>query len=365
MKEIRKIIELYDDFAQEGTACGLATVVNIEASSYRRIGARMLVGTDGRFTGGISGGCLEGDALRRARAAIYQGKPSIQYYDTLEGEDEVIGIGLGCNGRIGVVFTPIDAEDHHHPIRSLRSILDTRKTEILCQYIAGPAFSRLAGRLFTAANWQELGIDSLELHRAAEASLQRRRSIVTTLADQNGESAELLFEAVRPTLHLVVIGDGYDVSPLLHQANLLGWRTTQIGRERKLTAEIRAAANRTLDVSAIDQVHVDKATAVVLMSHDYRLDEKMLRHFQVSTPAYLGVLGPRKRLEKLNKENPDLGLLEQTKLFGPVGLDIGAENPEEIAVAVVAEILSVFRDRAGGFLRERPGTIHARTSASA
>ena len=131
MKEIRRILKEYDqiDFSTEKVA--LASVVNVEESSYRRIGARMLVRSNGMWTGGISGGCLERDALKRSQMAIFKNETTRVVYDTMDDDENQIGIGLGCNGRIEVVFTPIDKENPNNELEQLRGILEADKPALM------------------------------------------------------------------------------------------------------------------------------------------------------------------------------------------------------------------------------------------
>ncbi|MBB4077635.1 xanthine/CO dehydrogenase XdhC/CoxF family maturation factor [Lewinella aquimaris] len=349
MKEIRNIVELYDKFRLDGTACALATVVSVEGSSYRRIGARLLVGADGRYTGGISGGCLEGDALRRAQRAIYQGMPSKRVYDTLEGEDREIGIGLGCNGRIEVLFVPLDFGNSNNQIEILRVRLDTRVPLLLVQTVTVPAGEALDGKL------QEVPLHSVDLPLG--------RSRVHGYTDASGRRYERLYELLRPELHLIVVGDNYDIPPLVTTALHLGWKISVIGQRRKFTATLSSVARKLYDYGEASALTVDEYTAVACMSHDFDRDTQMIEHFLPQSPPYLGILGPRKRTIKLDgvlRQNGELRLLDYNCLYSPIGLDIGAETPEEIAMSVVAEIISVFRDRSGASLRHRPGTIHQR-----
>ena len=348
MKEIRNIVALYDSFRSTGTACALATVVRIEGSSYRRIGARLLVGADGRYTGGISGGCLEGDALRRAQRAIHAGAPSKRVYDTLDGEDREIGIGLGCNGRIEVLFVPLDFADPNNQVEVLRERVGTREPLLLVQTVTVPAGQSLTGAL------RELPFGSVELKRG--------RSEVKITTDQNG-TTERLFEVLRPELRLVVVGDNYDVLPMVTTAHYLGWRIQVIGLKRKFSTALAALVDGLYDYSEAEQLQVDDWTAVACMSHDFVRDRAMVEYFLPQRPPYLGLLGPRKRALKMDAElrqHTSLRLLDFENLYTPIGLDIGAETPEEIAAAVVAEIIAVFRGRVGESLRERGGTIHAR-----
>ncbi len=349
MKEIRNIITLYDQLHGQATPCALATVVAVEGSSYRRIGARLLVGADGRYTGGISGGCLEGDALRRAQQAIHQHRPSKRIYDTLDGEDREIGIGLGCNGRIEVLFVPLDYADPDNQVEVLRARKDIREPVILRQTVTAPAGERLDGRL------REVPPD--------EVALRYGRSTVVDHTDQAGRTWQHLYERLRPELHLIVVGDNYDILPLVTTVRHLGWRTSVIGTRRKFNSELGAAADALYDYSQAATLSLDDYTGIACMSHDFYRDKQMVELFLPRGPRYLGLLGPRKRTTKMDGElrtESGLDLLGYDRLHSPIGLDIGAETPEEISVSVVAEIISVFRERTGSPLRDRAGTIHAR-----
>ncbi|HZX58426.1 MAG TPA: XdhC family protein, partial [Mucilaginibacter sp.] len=132
MKEIKAIINAYDKLDKKAVRAALATVVRVEGSSYRRTGARMLVTDDGVWVGGISGGCLEGDALKRARLAIAKSEASLITYDTTDDDAYQIGVGLGCNGIIDVLFTPLDFQNKNNPVEVLKSCVEAnRQTHIL------------------------------------------------------------------------------------------------------------------------------------------------------------------------------------------------------------------------------------------
>ena len=360
MQEIDRILEHYDALKAAGTPAALATVVHVEQSSYRRIGARLLVAADGTYVGGISGGCLEGDALKRARLTIHDGRPRSQVYDTTDGEDQVIGIGLGCEGRIEVLFLPLDYDDPENEVELLRSVPHRRHPSQLLRFLdEAPGIPR--GRVLTADPARKIeeltGTPAIWTSEKMAAILATGRSKVIELPT----GQRLLCEVLQPRMHLVLTGYNYDIPATLQQARTLGWRTTVVAPRRKLTRQITSLADRTLDYSEVHQVSLDAATAVALMSHDYDWDREMVRHFLPRRPAYFGMLGPRKRMLKMHDEVAAGGidLAGYPQLHSPVGLDIGATGPEEIAVSLCAEILAVFRGRDGRYLRQRVGTIHA------
>lgn len=367
MKEIRNIIHSYDttDWSKEQAA--LATVVNVEASAYRRIGARMFVRSSGNWIGGISGGCLEGDALRRAQAAIFKNNPSVVVYDTMDDDDHQIGVGLGCNGRIEVLFTPIDPKDPENPVEVLRKLVESRTPSILVQAVAAPAEEGLLnGRLFDARD-VELMTDFFALRpetiqEAVQKIKARKKSKVYTLQNARGRALELLFEWLRPEMRLFVVGDNYDVNAFAGISEALGWELHLIGTLRKFDKSLFRIARSIQSYDEVSQLKPDPYTAVILMSHDYKWDMKMVQYFLPLKPVYLGMLGPKKRMEKMHDElqetYPEIDLAGYLRLFSPVGLDIGAESPEEIALSIASEIVSIFRGREGGSLRRRQGPIH-------
>jgi len=131
MKELKEIVSAYEEAEKEGKQAALATVVHLDGSAYRRPGARMLVTEDGKLTGAISGGCLEGDALRKAQLVMVQKKPMLVTYDTTDEDDAKLGVGLGCNGVISILIEPVNAEDKNNPIAFLKAILLKRQAAVL------------------------------------------------------------------------------------------------------------------------------------------------------------------------------------------------------------------------------------------
>lgn len=366
MKEIRRIIHLYDQLKADGTPAALAIVVNVAESSYRRIGARLLVATDGRYVGGISGGCLEGDALRRARAAILSGKPAVHTYDTLDGEDAVIGIGLGCEGRIEVLFVPLNYADADNEVETLRELTDIRSPRLLLRLLNAYPGRSFYANLFTPDDlrpiWHRTQMEEKNVRALLNDVLRSGRSRVREFPGEREFLNKLLVEVLHPEIHLVLTGTNYDIPPTLAAGRNLGWRTTVIGAQRKFTKAITGLADQVLDYSEADKIQPDTATAVVLMSHDFDWDQRMVRYFLPLRPVYFGMLGPKKRAAKMDEilREDGLDLLGYPNLYSPVGLDVGAETPEEIAASLTAEIIAVFRGRAGGMLREREATIHGR-----
>jgi xanthine dehydrogenase accessory factor len=364
MKEIRKIIKAYDALDPQMDKVALASVVNVEESSYRRIGARMLVMSNGVWEGGISGGCLEGDALKRSQKAIFKNEPSRVVYDTMDDDDNQIGVGLGCNGRIEVLFTPIDFNDTHNEIEQLRQIAPSKTPSLMLKLIDTREDHPLLGKsyLLTEEELKEeyFGIAKATLQEHIAYTLKKRKNQVFNCASKTGANQRILIEFIRPETQLVLVGDNYDVNAFVGIAQELGWDITILCRRRKLSKAVYQVAKAVYEYEDADQIPINDYTAVVLMTHDYNWDKRLLPLFHAKQPAYLGMLGPKKRMRKMQAELPHIDLEDTDFFFSPVGLEIGAESPEEIALAVAAEIIAHLRGKEGKSLRYKEGTIHER-----
>jgi len=364
LKEIRNIIKFYENIVCSKEKLALASVVNVEESSYRRIGARMLISANGNWIGGISGGCLEGDALKRAQLAIFQNKPSRVTYDTMDDDSNQIGVGLGCNGRLDVLFVPIDRDKKDNPISLLKQIVKNKKPSVLLKIIESKDNETLLGAtILVEENDSEIkfcALSSDQLQNAVQNTRIKRRPQVLELNNDRREPLKILIEYLRPETKLIIVGDNYDVIAMLGIAKELGWETYIVGRKKKMSKAVFHKTKAVFEYEEIDDVPTDEYTAFVLMSHDYEWDKKLLPKILKRKPEYLGVLGPRKRMIKMQEEL-GINIMDKYTFFhSPMGLDIGAESPEEIALSIAAEITAKFRQRDGQFLKLRTKPIHDR-----
>lgn len=360
MKEIRTIINQYDSIDHSKERVALASVVQVEASAYRRIGARMLVQSSGVWTGGISGGCLEGDALRRSQKAIFENKVSTVVYDTMEDDNHQIGVGLGCNGRIEVLLTPIDPADPNNEIEILRKIKDDSEPNLIVKIVehVDKSLKGITHLVKNKVNLEDIaGVNKDELAEKLTEVKDRRKAKLYSFEED--DEVKILIEFLRPETHLVIAGDNYDIYAMLGIAKQLGWKSTVLGKAKKLTKQVYQDAKQVLDYSEIDKVAINEYTAIILMSHDYNHDLALLEKLLDSNAAYLGILGPKKRFEKLQGDmDRDMSALHF--IHSPTGLEIGAESPEEIALSICAEIVAKMRNKTGGSLHLKQEPIHER-----
>jgi xanthine dehydrogenase accessory factor len=372
LKEIRTIIDVYDKINKSDVGAALATVVKVEGSSYRRTGARMLVQDDGMWTGGISGGCLEGDALNKARLAIINSRASVVTYDTTQADEHEIGVGLGCNGIIEVLFTPLDFNDKNNPVEVLKTCMNrSRETHLLINIIElkGEWANVNAGQVIPYYAPKDLDIfgDSELKKILADIITHQIESGVSAphvLFTENGKKCSVFVEVLFPEIQLILMGHQYDVYPLASLAQEMGWRVTIASSPLKIKSGVM---KRTINICKYEQLNelpIDKETAILLMSHDYKTDKMNLSRALLTEAGYIGMLGPRVRAEKifneLGNEGSRVADEEMERIYGPAGLDIGATSPEEIALSLLAEIKTAFSGRDGGFLRLRKTTIHER-----
>ncbi len=341
MKEIRSIISKYEQFKKTGTKMALATVVNVEYSSYRRSGARMLITEDGNWVGGISGGCLEGDTLKKAMYAIHKNEAVKVTYDTRDDDPNQIGIGLGCNGLIDVLIVPISNEENN-PIEILKQIVDRRKPSILITSLKNGDTEDFTHKKINNPQLNE------EINKV-ETNAQSRKIEI-----DNGYFVEYL----PPEITLFVFGKNYDVIPLAQIASDIGWKIKVIANPLKVTKQIFDLADEIIHPSK-NTMAVDDYSVALLMSHDYKTDKENLTKLQTYNLKYIGLLGPKSRKEKmLNELQNESITIRHDNIYGPMGIDTGATTPEEIAISIVAEIRACFSNRDGGRLRDREKSIH-------
>lgn len=359
MKELRNIftqLEGMDDTRH----VGLATVVKVNGSSYRNVGAKMLVTGNGRWTGGLSGGCLEGDALRKMRHVIETGISMTHTYDTSKADGGPIGAALGCNGIIDVLFEPF--VQNATLFARLRENLKNRKTSVIGYVFSVHAegMSRFCSKfLFDGELRTHMMQHVTPAVDYASCALDKGESVLCRFETGN-EIFDVLYEIVHPPVLLHVFGGGRDVVPLTQIAHLLGWEVSVYYncQVQMMTAGFDDyVILHTKDPAEID-IRFDARSPAVIMSHNYGFDVDALAMLAENKDIpYLGVLGPRKRTEKMLGET---GKQPTERVFFPAGLDLDADGAEEIALSIIAEIQSVLKGTEASSLRDHAGPIHDR-----
>ena len=370
MKELQEILVKISQFAPDEKAI-LATVVDVQGSGYRRAGARMLIDAAGKSIGTVSGGCLEADVSERAKKVLQTDVPTVVIYDTTQDENSIFGLGMGCRGVIRVLLESVTKESN--VLKSFDSVIKNREMEVVATLIAGENNVNVGGRVFynhieqfnfvnlpnSFENLESLKADCLKIYAG------ENKSAVETYQTATG-ATEFFIERIAPPLNLLVFGAGFDALPVVRFAKELGWRVCVIDHRAAFANQERLPEADEIFVARVEgldeKLFNDDNSVAVVLTHNYELDREILYRLLNSKCRYIGALGPKKRMENLIQEMRDekrkFDERNLEKIHAPVGLDIGAETPEEIALAVVAEIKTALSNRRGGFLRERNGSIN-------
>ncbi len=331
MKELPAIVAAL--LAPDAPPAVLATLVSVEGSSYRRPGARLIVRPDGSRLGSISGGCLEEDVIARAGRVHASGRPEAVVYDTTSENDLVWGVGLGCHGVVRVLLEKLPPS---------------------------PAWAAALARNFAHRRTTALAVT----HDGGDPE-----SWGTRLAAPGdcADPGRLFLEMVAPPTALVIFGGGDDAQPLARLAHELGWEVTVADPRAAFANATRFPTARAHVVGPADRLVAQVAPGpdmlAVVMTHHYVHDVPILRDLLARPLAYLGLLGPKKRADKIMADlEAAAGRMfapeQRARLHAPVGLDLGADSPEQVALSMLAEMQSVLHGRDARPLRERTRPIH-------
>ncbi len=343
MKERRQIAQMW----REGQARELITLVRAEGSSYRRPGARVLVRSDaGSYAGTISGGCLEAEVVRRAAWMVRAGA-RVERYSMVFDDTAEIPFGLGCGGTLDLLFEPLMTAESDALIAALESSLRGQPSRVI-HFL--PGGGRGLRRLVLDAHGEVV---------FASVGLSAEKIACARALVPGKEYEGRFVESLEAPQRLFVMGAGDDARPLVTFAAELGWDVTVAdGRAQLARSERFPLAAR---VCGCDDLDVRPNDAVVLMTHSYEQDRKLLVAMLPAQPRYLGLLGARHRSSLLVSEAAEmLGLSVGAcceQIFAPVGMDLGGDGPEAIALAILAEIQAVCHGRGGSRKRLTPAEV--------
>jgi xanthine dehydrogenase accessory factor len=369
VSELQDVLRAIEEGRARGDRLALATIVGVQGSTYRREGARLLVPAEGKPVGTISGGCLEGDVRVAAAEVMEDGVPRLLHFDLTADDEAVWGWGLGCNGVVDVFVEP--AEGAMETAAVIRRAVDEQRhlaTLTVIEAVDGSGIRPGARIVVHPDGAMEGSLGDGQVDEAA------RDEGLRALADERSGMLELpgglrvFAESLVPPIRLLVCGAGHDAIPLVRFAGNLGWRVEVLDdRDAFLKPHRFPGATRFVKTEPMDaarEAGVDDRTYVVVMSHNFLRDKDYLRSFLGTPAAYIGMLGPGARLERLLAELEREGFEPRREdlsvVHGPAGLDLGGDGPEEVAWAIVGEIMALRNSRAGGFLRDRKGPIHER-----
>ena len=332
--EIKQIFEEFK--ARKGTEKAvLASVVDLEGSSYRRPGVRMLLWEKGDMVGAVSGGCVEKEIQRQAVQVFSDGIPKMMSYDGR--------YRLGCEGLIFILLEPFEPDAH--TLEAFDRAIRARRDFEMISYFGD--LEDAGEPMGTLLEWE-----------GKEYSL--RPDFKTEKADKSYK------QRFTPCFRMVIIGGEHDAVTLCEISAKMGWEVHVITHPTDDKTRDHFPGSESfhgLLPEEITAVGIDDQTAVLLMTHSFSRDLGYLLALKSGTAAYLGVLGPKKRREKLFdaliEQDPEVETQFLDGIYGPAGLDLGAETPQEIAISILSEVLAVTRKQDVKSLRDKKGTIHS------
>tara|TARA_B100000809_G_scaffold266357_1_gene328689 strand:+ start:14937 stop:16007 length:1071 start_codon:yes stop_codon:yes gene_type:complete len=344
--EFKKILEVYIKSKEAGLKAVLATVVTVDGSSYRGAGVRMLILEDKQIVGAISGGCVEKQVVLQTQTVFATGTAKLMTYDGR--------FRLGCKGTLYVLLEPFVMEQEN--ILQLQKNIQQRKTFEISSYYNLSEETVYMGSVLKLENGTCFSFSNKNVKTNTPTQFYRENPIVSVFK-----------ESLPPCFQLILIGVAHDAKSLCVMASHMGWEVTVIGTPNSQKEAIDFPGHTTFLRTAPEELVIDSMdaqTAIVLMNHNFAKDLLFLKALKDCKAIYIGLLGASKRKEQLLSAfieyHIDVELAFLDKIYGPAGLDIGSETPEEIAISIISEILAITRKRKAFHLQERKGALHDR-----
>ena len=368
MKEVKTIVENLKISNSKGLKAALATVVKVYGSSYRRPGARMLIREDGFWFGSVSGGCLEGDVISKAKEVMKTGKSQLFKYDTRQNAKNAFGMGYGCNGLLEILIEPIDYNENNQSLSILNHLLTVQGLQGLSTiyYSEDDEITTLGERYHSNGTGF---IRNAALAQLVENDLKTAIEVNETLSKTykiDSKKVKVLHEVFQPKLNILIYGAVFHVIPFMRIANELGYNV----HVTDSFDPIQPVWNfpNSDEITIMDEAEVNVLIentpnlAVVFLTHNFFYIKEELPKVLKSDAPYIGILGSRKKTQKILREaevnDDNYSTSELAKIHYPIGLDIGANTPEEIALSIIAEIRAFFSNKTGESLKKSDGFIH-------
>lgn len=351
---LHRLIPLYERARQSREPLVLATVIRTGGSTYAKPGAQMLITRNGEYAGLLSGGCLEGDLREHARSVVETGAARIVSYDLRSQDDQLFGLGAGCEGAMDILLTRHGPEDGDwQPLDSMENAHD-KGWPLRLGFVTASSHADLPlGSSFPAdgelpdfgRNDSRVGALLATLHEAAMHTADNGTRRVDSLG------IEVFVASIAPPPRILLLGGGPDVRPVAALADFLGWKVTVADHRSAYLDTARFPASATLvetPAAAVSRaIDLDGFDAAIVMSHHLDSDLQYLRALAPTRVPYVGLLGPAARREKLLGDLGGEAVPLRTRLRAPVGLDIGGRTPEAIALSIVGEVQAALSGRGG------------------
>jgi len=337
-----RLYEFFKERASRSQSLVLVTVYETAGSTYSKAGGHMIIDGEGNFCGMLSGGCLEGDLVERARDVINTGLAQTATYD-LGSDDELWGLGVGCDGTMRVLLQPLLPQTNYQPFAAFADVLNAGQAAEIAIVVDAdaPAIAVGASVIRKDAECLHFGMSETVASSIAHF-LDENEQAMTRQVDTPEGSFTVLCARIEPPPSLLVLGAGLDSEPLVRIASELGWRCT-VADHRPAYVESRSFPDSTqtlcCEVDKLDaEFDWNEFDLVLVMSHHLASDRAYLRQLAETDIGYIGLLGPAGRRDRLMSDLSDVADVLQDRLHGPAGIELGGRGPGPIALAIVAEM---------------------------
>lgn len=344
-----RLYEFFEERASGSQPLVLVTVYETEGSTYSKAGGHMIIDGEGNFCGMLSGGCLEGDLVERAREVIRTGEPQTASFD-LGADDELWGLGVGCDGTMRVLLQPLLPQTNYQPFAAFADVLNGGSPVEIAIVVETDASAIAVGSsvIRQKAECPHFGMSEAVASSIAHYLGENRQGLMRQVDTPEG-SCTALYTRIESPPSLLVLGAGLDSEPLVRIADELGWRCT-VADHRSAYVQSRSFpdSTRTLCCEADKlklELDLNEFDLVVVMSHHLASDRAYLRQLAETDIGYIGLLGPAGRRDRLMSELSDVADTLQDRLHGPAGIELGGRGPGPIALAIVAEMQQFLNKR--------------------
>jgi xanthine/CO dehydrogenase XdhC/CoxF family maturation factor len=340
------LLSAFSAWSAEGRPLALASVYETEGSTYSKAGAQMLITADGKFHGMLSGGCLEGDLAERARAVIASGQAQAVTYDLGQNDEELWGLGVGCDGLMRIFLQPLTADGAYEPFATMARALRGDTHQVAATVIESGIEGLPAGATMVTVEgdleYSDVGSAYLAPLSAQVGSTLLQDASGTRSVELDDGEVRVLFAVLKPPPAILVLGAGLDAGPVVRFAAELGWRVTVQDHRPAYIESGQFGAAEQVHCVPVDQlsatVDLDRYDAAIVMSHHLTSDRSYLGQLAKTRMEYIGLLGPADRRRRLLQELGGTAEKLEHRLHGPAGIDIGGRGPASIALSIIAEM---------------------------
>jgi xanthine/CO dehydrogenase XdhC/CoxF family maturation factor len=339
------LLQAFGKWSSQDQPLVLASVFETAGSTYSKAGAQMLITGDGDFQGMLSGGCLEGDLAERARTVLETGEPQSVTYDLGSNDEELWGLGVGCDGLMKIFLQPLSSDTFYEPFATMVRALAGESDQVAATVIASQIDTLPPGATVVTVDgvpaFSTAGDEFVEQISAIIGATTSSRCSGSHEISTSAGNATILFSLLQPPPRVLVLGAGLDAEPVVRFASELGWRVT-VQDHRPAYIESGKFCDAELHCIPVDDVaatlELERYSAVIVMSHHLASDRQYLRQMADSGIPYIGLLGPIDRRRRLLEELGEVSKNLDDRLHGPAGINIGGRGPASIALSIVAEM---------------------------